>query len=146
MRSSPKASTDVLTGWMDAIAALGLEDMSESVREAFDQGRHAVRVPQAVERAVVKVHAHRRHEAAAGLRHRQLDAHRRLHAAAAQPLRVLDRVDDDLGEHAHVWRRQQRRAKDAVEQEKHAQDDRPQRRRAVVALLPTEVVYVYVLK
>ena len=34
----PKASTDVLTGWMDAIAALGLEDMSETVREAFDQG------------------------------------------------------------------------------------------------------------
>ena len=33
----PKAHTDVLTGWMDAIAALGLEDMSEAVREVFDQ-------------------------------------------------------------------------------------------------------------
>lgn len=33
----PKAPTDVLTGWMDAIAALGLEDMSETVREVFDQ-------------------------------------------------------------------------------------------------------------
>ena len=34
----PKAPVDLLTGWMDAIAALGLEDMSEPVREAFDQG------------------------------------------------------------------------------------------------------------
>ncbi len=34
----PKIPTDVLTGWMDAIAALGLEDLSETVREAFDQG------------------------------------------------------------------------------------------------------------
>ncbi|WP_161594677.1 DUF1186 domain-containing protein [Marimonas lutisalis] len=34
----PKIPTDVLTGWMDAIAALGLEDMSEAVREDFDQG------------------------------------------------------------------------------------------------------------
>jgi len=34
----PKAHVDLLTGWMDAISALGLEDMSEAVREAFDQG------------------------------------------------------------------------------------------------------------
>lgn len=34
----PKASTDVLTGWMDAVAGLGLEDMSEAVREIFDKG------------------------------------------------------------------------------------------------------------
>ncbi|MBZ0127546.1 MAG: DUF1186 domain-containing protein [Rhodobacteraceae bacterium] len=34
----PKESTDVLTGWMDAIAALGLDDMSEDVREVFDKG------------------------------------------------------------------------------------------------------------
>ena len=34
----PKASTDVLTAWMDAIAGLGLEDMSETVREVFDKG------------------------------------------------------------------------------------------------------------
>ena len=34
----PKATTDVLTGWMEAVAALGLEDMSEAVREAFDKG------------------------------------------------------------------------------------------------------------
>jgi hypothetical protein len=33
----PKAPTDVLTGWMDAIAALGLEDMSEAVRDVFDK-------------------------------------------------------------------------------------------------------------
>ncbi len=33
-----KAPTELLTGWMDAIAALGLEDMSEAVREAFEQG------------------------------------------------------------------------------------------------------------
>ena len=34
----PKASTDVLTSWMDAIAELGLEDMSETVRDVFDKG------------------------------------------------------------------------------------------------------------
>jgi hypothetical protein len=34
----PKASTGVLTGWMDAIAVLGLEDMSDAVRDAFDKG------------------------------------------------------------------------------------------------------------
>lgn len=34
----PNVSADVLTGWMDAIAALGLEDMSEAVRKAFDLG------------------------------------------------------------------------------------------------------------
>ena len=34
----PKASEDVLTGWMDAIADLGLEDMSEAVRVVFDEG------------------------------------------------------------------------------------------------------------
>jgi len=37
-KRSPKAPTELLTGWMDAIAALGLEDMSEAVREAFEQG------------------------------------------------------------------------------------------------------------
>ncbi|WP_316782368.1 DUF1186 domain-containing protein [Sedimentitalea todarodis] len=34
----PRASSDVLTSWMDAVAALGLEDMSETVREVFDKG------------------------------------------------------------------------------------------------------------
>jgi hypothetical protein len=33
----PKAPTEVLTGWMDAIAALGLEDMTDAVRVVFDQ-------------------------------------------------------------------------------------------------------------
>ncbi len=33
----PKPPVELLTGWMDAIATLGLEDMSEAVREAFDQ-------------------------------------------------------------------------------------------------------------
>ncbi len=34
----PKASTEVLVGWMEAIADLGLEDMSETVRDVFDKG------------------------------------------------------------------------------------------------------------
>lgn len=34
----PRAATDVLTGWMDSIADLGLEDMSEAVRAVFDAG------------------------------------------------------------------------------------------------------------
>lgn len=34
----PKAETDVLTGWMEAIAALGIPDMSQPVRDVFDQG------------------------------------------------------------------------------------------------------------
>ena len=34
----PKVPTDVLAGWMQSIAALGLEDMSEAVREIFDKG------------------------------------------------------------------------------------------------------------
>ena len=34
----PKASSDVLTGWTDAVANLGLEDMSETVRVVFDKG------------------------------------------------------------------------------------------------------------
>ena len=33
-----KASTDVLLGWTEAIAGLGLEDMAEAVRELFDKG------------------------------------------------------------------------------------------------------------
>jgi hypothetical protein len=35
---NPNAPTDVLTGWMDAIADLGLEDMTEDVRALFEQG------------------------------------------------------------------------------------------------------------
>lgn len=34
----PKPPVDLLVGWMDAISTLGLEDMSEEVRQAFDQG------------------------------------------------------------------------------------------------------------
>lgn len=34
----PKAQTDVLTGWIEAIAALGIPDMSQPVRDVFDQG------------------------------------------------------------------------------------------------------------
>ena len=34
----PKASTEVLVGWMETIADLGLEDMSETVRDVFDKG------------------------------------------------------------------------------------------------------------
>ncbi len=35
----PQPSEIVLTGWMDAIADLGLEDMTEQVRALFDDGR-----------------------------------------------------------------------------------------------------------
>lgn len=34
----PKAETDVLVGWMDAIAALGIPEMSQPVRDMFDHG------------------------------------------------------------------------------------------------------------
>ena len=34
----PKAPTDVLAGWMDAVAALGLDDMSEAVQDVFEKG------------------------------------------------------------------------------------------------------------
>lgn len=34
----PDASSDVLTSWMDAVAELRLEDMTEEVRAVFDQG------------------------------------------------------------------------------------------------------------
>ena len=34
----PEASSDVLTGWMDAVANLGLEDMSETCARCFRQG------------------------------------------------------------------------------------------------------------
>ena len=34
----PKAASGVLTGWMDAIADLGLDDMTEEVRAVFDKG------------------------------------------------------------------------------------------------------------
>ena len=34
----PSSSIDVLTGWIDAIADLGLEDMTETVRDVFDKG------------------------------------------------------------------------------------------------------------
>lgn len=37
-RRCPKAPTEILTGWMDGIAALGLDDMSKDVCGAFDQG------------------------------------------------------------------------------------------------------------
>jgi hypothetical protein len=33
----PKASPDLLIGWMDAVADLGLEDMAEDVRAVFEQ-------------------------------------------------------------------------------------------------------------
>ncbi len=33
-----EAPSDVLTGWMDSVADLGLEDMSEDVRTVFDKG------------------------------------------------------------------------------------------------------------
>jgi hypothetical protein len=34
----PEGSVDVLTGWIDTVAELGLEDMTETVRELFDTG------------------------------------------------------------------------------------------------------------
>jgi Protein of unknown function (DUF1186)/SEC-C motif len=34
----PEVPSDVLTGWMDSIADLGLEDMSEEVSTVFDEG------------------------------------------------------------------------------------------------------------
>jgi hypothetical protein len=34
----PEAPSDVLTGWMDAIADLGLDDMTEDVRAVFNEG------------------------------------------------------------------------------------------------------------
>ncbi len=34
----PAAPSDVLTGWMEAVADLGIEDMTEDVRAVFDKG------------------------------------------------------------------------------------------------------------